>query len=158
MMIMLSHGWVSSALFLCVGVLYDRYHTRVLKYYGGLVQVMPIFASVFIFFTLANIGFPGLSNFVGEMLCFIAIFERNFFVAFLAVGGTLFGVGYSMWLANRLLFGPLRVVSAAYHDLTLVDLVIFTPFVFLTLLMGIYPKLFLDTSYVSVLGIMSIYL
>ena len=158
LILMLGHGIVSGALFLCIGVLYDRYHTRVLKYYGGLVQVMPIFASLFIFFTLANIGFPGLSNFVGEMLCFIAIFERNFFVAFLAVGGTLFGVGYSMWLANRLLFGPLRVVSAAYHDLTLVDVVIFTPFVFLTLLMGIYPKLFLDTSYVSVLGIMSIYL
>jgi NADH-quinone oxidoreductase subunit M len=93
-------------------------------------------------FTLANIGVPGLSNFVGEMLCFIAIFERNFFVAFLAVGGTLFGVGYSMWLANRLLFGPLRVVlSAAYHDLTLVDLVNFYSVCFLDTINGYLPEI-----------------
>jgi NADH:ubiquinone oxidoreductase subunit 4 (subunit M) len=159
LILMLGHGIVSGALFLCIGVLYDRYHTRVLKYYGGLAQVMPIFATIFIFFTLANIGFPGLSNFVGEMLCFIAIFERNFFVAFLAVGGTLFGVGYSMWLANRLLFGSLRVsYIGAYHDLTLVDYVIFIPFIFLTLLMGIFPKIFLDTSSFSILSIISVYL
>jgi proton-translocating NADH-quinone oxidoreductase chain M len=159
LILMLGHGVVSGALFLCIGVLYDRYHTRILKYYGGLVQVMPMYAVCFIFFTLANIGFPGLSNFVGEFLCFLAAFERNFFASFLAVSGTLFGVGYSMWLANRLLFGNLRIkYIGAYNDLTLVDYIIFLPFIFLTLLMGLYPKVFLDTAYCSIFGILSVYL
>lgn len=89
--LMLGHGVVSSALFLCVGVLYDRYHTRIVKYYGGLMQVMPNFSLFFLFFTLANIGFPGLCNFVGEFLCFLGAFERNAVASFFLFNGDFRG-------------------------------------------------------------------
>lgn len=145
--LMLGHGVVSSALFLCVGVLYDRYHTRIVKYYGGLMQVMPNFSLFFLFFTLANIGFPGLCNFVGEFLCFLGAFERNAIASFLCLMGTFGGVGYSMWLANRLVFGQLRVkYISTFTDLSLLEYFIFLPFIFLTLVLGVYPSIILDTA------------
>jgi proton-translocating NADH-quinone oxidoreductase chain M len=145
--LMLGHGIVSSALFLCVGVLYDRYHTRIVKYYGGLMQVMPNFSLFFLFFTLANIGFPGLCNFVGEFLCFLGAFERNAVASFFCLMGTLGGVGYSMWLANRLVFGQLRAYYiSTFTDLSLLEYFMFLPFIFLTLVLGVYPSIILDTA------------
>ena len=102
--LMLSHGIVSSALFLCVGILYDRYHTRLLKYYGGLAQYMPFFTFFFLIFTLANIGFPGSINFLGEFLIIIGLFKYNIFVSFFMTFSVILGACYAIWLFNRLFF------------------------------------------------------
>lgn len=108
--LMIGHGVISSALFFCVGVLYDRYHTRLLHYYSGLTQVMPVFSSLFFIFILANIGFPGLSNFVGEMLIFVALFQSNIVILILAATSIVIGAVYSMWLFGRVNFGTLKIV------------------------------------------------
>jgi NADH-quinone oxidoreductase subunit M len=94
--LMIGHGIVSSALFFCVGVLYDRYHTRAIKHYSGLVQTMPLFAIFFFMFTLANMGFPGTSNFVGEFLIFVGIFNKNMFILVLAASSIVLGAIYSI--------------------------------------------------------------
>lgn len=94
--LMIGHGIVSGALFFCVGVLYDRYHTRLLKYYSGLAIVMPLFASIFFIFTLANMGFPGTSNFVGELLIFIGLGQTNTMVLILAALGIVLSAVYSI--------------------------------------------------------------
>ena len=109
--LMLSHGIVSSALFFCVGVLYDRYQTRMLQYYGGLAKVMPYFSVCFFFFTLANMGFPGTSSFIGELLILIGIFETNAIVMIFAATGIVFSAIYSIWLFNRIIFGSIKVKS-----------------------------------------------
>lgn len=106
--LMIGHGIVSSALFFCVGVLYDRYHTRLLRHYSGLVQVMPLFAIVFFIFTLANMSFPGTSNFVGEFLIFVGIFHKNSFILVLSASGIVLSAVYSIWLFNRVTFGTLK--------------------------------------------------
>jgi NADH-quinone oxidoreductase subunit M len=108
---MLGHGVVSSALFLCIGILYDRYHTRNILYYGGLVQVMPIFSVFFLIFTLANIGMPGTVNFVGEFLVLIGVFKFNTTVAVLASIGMILGAVYAIWLYNRIMFGQIASLS-----------------------------------------------
>lgn len=107
--LMLSHGLVSSALFLSIGVLYDRYKTRIIKYYGGFVQVMPIFTLFLLFFVLSNIGFPGTSNFIGELLVLLGIFQLNIFTAFLATISMVLGAAYSIWFINRISFGLLKI-------------------------------------------------
>jgi len=106
--LMLGHGIVSSALFFCVGVLYDRYHTRSLKHYSGLVQVMPLFCIFFFLFTLANMSFPGTSNFVGEFLIFIGLFANNSFIMILAATSVVLSAIYSIWLFNRICFGTIK--------------------------------------------------
>jgi len=152
MMIMLSHGWVSSALFLCVGVLYDRYHTRLVKYYQGLTQAMPLFAIVFTFFSMANLGFPGTSSFAGEFMSLAGAFEANVTVAILAAIGTVLGAAYSVWLCNRVLFGPLQTeVLSGYSDLVRREAAVFAPLIFMTLWMGIYPEVFLQPMHLSIL-------
>jgi len=115
--LMLSHGIVSTALFFCVGVLYDRHHTRLLKYYGGLAQVMPIYAMFFFFFTLANMGFPGTSNFIGELLILVGIFEKNSTIMFLSGTGIVLSAIYSIWLYNRIIFGSLKLQYFSYKSL-----------------------------------------
>ena len=109
--LMIGHGVVSSGLFFCVGVLYDRYQSRMLQYYGGLASVMPYFSVFFFFFTLGNMGFPGTSNFVGELLILIGIFETNAIVMVFAATGIVFSAIYSIWLFNRIIFGPVKVES-----------------------------------------------
>ena len=104
----LSHGFVSGALFLCVGVIYDRHHTRMIKYYGGLVHTMPIFAGLFLVFTMANIALPGTSSFVGEFLILVGAFQSNPSVCFFTSTGIILGGAYSLWLFNRLRFGNLK--------------------------------------------------
>ncbi|GAY67616.1 hypothetical protein CUMW_257980 [Citrus unshiu] len=107
-LLMLSHGLVSSALFLCVGVLYDRHKTRLVRYYGGLVSTMPNFPTIFFFFTLANMSLPGTSSFIGEFLILVGAFQRNSLVATLAALGMILGAAYSLWLYNRVVSGNLK--------------------------------------------------
>jgi len=142
---MLSHGIVSAALFLCVGVVYDRMHTREIAAYGGLVHRMPRYAFVFMFFTLASVGLPGLSGFVGEFLVLLGAFKVNTWVAFLAATGLILGAAYALWLYRKIIFGELTKDSLkAILDMNRREVVVFLPLVLLTLWMGIYPGSFLD--------------
>jgi NADH-quinone oxidoreductase subunit M len=142
---MLSHGIVSAALFLCVGVVYDRMHTREIDAYGGLVHRMPRYAFVFMFFTLASVGLPGLSGFVGEFLVLLGTFKVNTWVAFLATTGLILGAAYALWLYRKIIFGELTKVSLkAILDMNSREVVVFLPLLLITLWMGIYPNSFLD--------------
>lgn len=149
-LLMLSHGLVSSALFLCVGILYDRYKTRIIKYYSGLVQVMPIFTIFFLFFSFANLGFPGTSSFIGEILVLIGTFQVNRTVTFFATIGTILGAAYSIWLFNRISFGSLKLnYIEAFQDVSRREFWILLPLTFLILWMGIYPNSFLNEIHFS---------
>ena len=155
-LLMLSHGIVSSALFLCVGVLYDRHHTRLLYYYKGITQVMPLFSAIFLLFTMANISLPGTSSFVGEFLILVGTFQENSLVATLACTGVVFGAAYAVWLYNRVAFGPLSTLYIkAYYDITKREFVIFIPFIILTILMGVYPEIFLAPMHATVENLVS---
>nr|YP_011008414.1 NADH dehydrogenase subunit 4 [Syringoderma abyssicola]WBP70385.1 NADH dehydrogenase subunit 4 [Syringoderma abyssicola] len=143
----LSHGFVSSALFLAVGVLYDRWHSRVVKYYGGLVHTMPIFISIFLFFTMANLGLPGTSSFVGEFLLLVSAFEADTTACFFAATSMILGGGYSLWLFNRVAYGNIKLPGL---DLNFREFMIFLPLIMGTLIMGIYPNLFLQPMHAAV--------
>ena len=148
---MISHGIVSAALFLCVGVIYDRMHTREIAAYGGLVNRMPLYAFVFLVFTLANVGLPGTSGFVGEFLTLIGTFRVNTWVATLATLGTILSAAYALWLYRKVIFGKLEKPSLFnIKDIGWREMVILAPLVVLTILFGIYPKPVLDISSVSV--------
>jgi NADH-quinone oxidoreductase subunit M len=142
---MLSHGIVSAALFLCVGVVYDRMHTREIAAYGGLVHRMPRYAFTFMFFTLASVGLPGLSGFVGEFLVLVGTFKANTWVAFLATTGIILGAAYALWLYRKVIFGELAKDSLkSILDMNRREIAVFLPLVLITLWMGIYPSSFLD--------------
>jgi NADH-quinone oxidoreductase subunit M len=148
---MISHGLVSGALFLCVGVVYDRMHTREIAAYGGLVNRMPFYAAVFMLFTMANVGLPGTSGFVGEFLTLIGTFKVNTGVAFFATIGVILSACYALWLYRKLVFGKLEKPSlAGIKDMGWREMVIFAPLVVLTILFGIAPKPVLDMSAASV--------
>ncbi len=148
---MLAHGFVSGALFFIIGMLYDRYHTKILTYYGGLARVMPIFAVFFLFFAFANIGFPGSGNFIGEILTFVGIFEYSPFTVIICLLSTIGATGYSIWLLNRVIFGELKTAYIKYFmDLTVLEQQILLPLVLLTLVLGVYPTPVLDTTYISI--------
>jgi len=148
---MISHGIVSAALFLCVGVIYDRMHTREIAAYGGLVNRMPLYAFVFMIFTLANVGLPGTSGFVGEFLTLIGTFRVNNWVATLATVGTILSAAYALWLYRKVIFGKLEKPALfAIRDMGWREAVIFAPLVILTILFGVYPKPVLDISSASV--------
>jgi proton-translocating NADH-quinone oxidoreductase chain M len=151
MLLMLSHGIVSSALFLCVGVVYDRHKTRIIKYYSGLTVKMPLFSITFLFFILANMGFPGTSSFVSEFLVLMGAFKSNVFITTLAATGVIWGAGYSIWLYNRVAFGNIRTSHIDnFHDLERRECMVFVPCILLVLLMGIYPEIFLNAMHVSI--------
>jgi proton-translocating NADH-quinone oxidoreductase chain M len=151
MLLMLSHGVVSSALFLCVGVIYDRHKTRIIKYYSGLTVKMPLFSIIFLFFILANMGFPGTSSFVSEFLVLIGAFKSNVFVTVLATTGVIWGAGYSIWLYNRVAFGNIRTSHISeFSDLDRREFMVFLPCILLVFLMGIYPEIFLNAMHVSI--------
>jgi len=142
---MLSHGFISAALFLIVGVIYDRMHTRDIDAYGGLVVRMPVYALVFMLFTMANVGLPGTSGFVGEFLTLVGIFQVNTWVAMVATSGVIFSAGYALWLYRRVVFGDLIKESLkAITDMTRREKAIFAPLVVMTLLLGVYPSLITD--------------
>lgn len=147
----LSHGFVASALFLIIGVIYERCGTRLIYYYGGLATVMPLFVFVFLFFTLANIAFPGTSSFVGEFLVLMGSFNTNITVTVFGATGIVIGGAYSLWLFNRISYGNLKIqYISTFIDLNLRELVIFTPLIFGTLWVGVYPNFFLTTMHMSV--------
>ncbi|MFN4311432.1 MAG: NADH-quinone oxidoreductase subunit M [Ferrovibrio sp.] len=142
---MLSHGIVSGALFLCVGVVYDRLHTREIARYGGLVNNMPKYAFVFMLFTMANVGLPGTGGFVGELLTLVGAFQANTWVALIATSGVIFAAAYALWLYRRVVFGELTKADLkALVDLSPREIAIFAPLVIMTLWMGIYPAPFFD--------------
>jgi NADH-quinone oxidoreductase subunit M len=148
---MVSHGIVSAALFLCVGIVYDRMHTREIAAYGGLVNRMPLYAFVFMVFTLANVGLPGTSGFVGEFLSLIGTFRVNTWVATLATLGTILSAAYALWLYRKIIFGKLEKPSLFnIKDIGLREIAIMAPLVILTIVFGVYPKLVLDISSASV--------
>ena len=142
---MISHGIVSSALFLAIGVVYDRFHTRLLKHYGGLVHFMPIFITTFLFFSFANAALPGTCNFVGEILLFIGIFQKNAIITIFACSGIVLSGAYSLWLFNRIAYGNVKLQY--FHnivDLKERELHIFLPLIFFTLILGIFPNFVLN--------------
>jgi NADH-quinone oxidoreductase subunit M len=148
---MISHGIVSAALFLCVGVVYDRMHTRQIAAYGGLVNRMPVYAFVFMVFTLANLGLPGTSGFIGEFLTLLGTFRVNNWVTTFATLGTIFSAAYALWLYRKMIFGKLEKPSLSrIKDLGWREIVILAPLVVLTIVFGVYPKPILDVSAVSV--------
>jgi NADH-quinone oxidoreductase subunit M len=152
---MFSHGIVSGALFLCVGLVYDRVHTREIDAYGGLVNRMPLYAAAFMVFTLANVGLPGTSGFVGEFLTLLAAFKVNTTVALFATLGVILSAAYALWLYRRVIFGPLEKRSlAGILDLGPREIIIFAPLVALTVLFGVWPAPVLDTSAASVAALM----
>jgi NADH-quinone oxidoreductase subunit M len=155
---MVSHGIVSGALFLCVGVVYDRMHTREIAAYGGLVNRMPAYAAVFMVFTLANVGLPGTSGFIGEFLTLLGTFKVNVPVATLATLGVILSAGYALWLYRKVIFGRLEKPSlAGITDLGYREIAIFVPLVALTILLGVYPKPVLDVSAASVTALVESY-
>jgi NADH-quinone oxidoreductase subunit M len=148
---MVSHGIVSAALFLCVGVVYDRMHTREISAYGGLVNRMPLYASVFMVFTLANVGLPGTSGFVGEFLTLLGTFKVNPWVAGLATTGVILSAAYALWLFRKVIFGKLEKPElAGIRDLDFREITCLAPLVVLTIFFGLYPKPLLDMSGASV--------
>lgn len=148
---MLSHGIVSGALFLCVGVVYDRLHTREIARYGGLVKNMPKYAVVFLFMTMASVGLPGTSGFVGEFLVLLGAFRDNTWVAFLAATGLILGPAYALWLFRRVVYGKLvKADVRAMFDLNTREVAIFLPLIVVVLWMGVYPNSFLNVTSASV--------
>ncbi|MCQ0969812.1 NADH-quinone oxidoreductase subunit M [Paracoccus sp. TK19116] len=155
---MLSHGFISGALFLCVGVIYDRMHTREIDAYGGLVNRMPAYALVFMFFTMANVGLPGTSGFVGEFLTLIGVFRANTWVAFVAASGVILSAAYALWLYRRVTLGSLIKESLkTITDMTPREKWIFAPLIAMTLLLGVYPRLVTDVTGPSVAALLQNY-
>ncbi len=149
--LMISHGLVSGALFLCVGVIYDRMHTRRIDAYGGLVRQMPVYAVIFLIFTMANVGLPGTSGFVGEFLALMGAFRASPWAAGLAATGLILSAGYALWLYRRVVFGSLEKESLrTLPDLSSRELATLVPLVVLTIFFGIYPAPILDLSSASV--------
>ncbi len=156
-MLMLSHGLVSSALFLCIGILYDRHKTRIVKYYSGLVQVMPIFVIFFMFFTFANIGFPGTSSFIGEILVLLGSFQINTTLTFFSAISMILGAAYSIWLLNRISFGVLKTqYFNKFQDISRREFWILFPLVVLILWVGIYPNILLEEIHLSVYNLVEL--
>ena len=144
---MLSHGFISGALFLCVGVIYDRMHTREIDAYGGLVNRMPAYAAVFMFFTMANVGLPGTSGFVGEFLTLLGTFRVNTWVATVAASGVILSAAYALWLYRRVTLGQLIKESLkSITDMTPRERWIFIPLIAMTLILGVYPRLATDVT------------
>ena len=148
---MISHGLISAALFLCVGVVYDRVHSRMISSYGGLVHVIPKYAVIFMIFTLAALGLPGTSGFVGEILILIGAFQKNILVAVLASLGVIFAAAYMLWLYKRVIFGKINNNELKkIYDLNKTEIFILSSLAFLTLFFGFYPEPLLRTVDISV--------
>jgi NADH-quinone oxidoreductase subunit M len=155
---MISHGIVSAALFLCVGVVYDRMHTREIAAYGGLVNNMPFYALVFLIFTMANVGLPGTSGFIGEFLALVGTFRVNIPVAALATTGVILSACYALWLYRKVIFGALeKPALAGLRDIGAREILVLAPLVILTILFGVYPKPVLDMSAASVAQLLENY-
>ena len=148
---MISHGFISGALFLIVGVIYDRMHTREIAAYGGLVVRMPAFALIFMLFTMGNVGLPGTSGFVGEFLTLAGVYQVSTWVAFFAAFGVILSACYALWLYRRVVFGDMIKESLkTIKDMDRREKLIFAPLVVATILLGVYPAIVLDITGPSV--------
>jgi len=148
---MISHGLISAALFLCVGVLYDRVQSRLISSYGGIVNILPKLSLVFAIFMLGALGLPGTSGFVGEILILLGAFQKSFLVAILASIGIIFGAAYMLWLYKRVIFGKLEKIELKeLKDLNLSEGIVLFSLAVLVLFFGFYPNLILDTAHISV--------
>jgi NADH-quinone oxidoreductase subunit M len=155
---MISHGFISGALFLCVGVIYDRMHTREIDAYGGLVKRMPAYALVFMLFTMANVGLPGTSGFVGEFLTLVGVFQVSTVIGLLATTGVILSAAYALWLYRRVVLGDLLKESLkTISDMTTRERAIFAPLIVMTLLLGVYPSLITDIIGPSVEALLTHY-
>jgi len=153
---MISHGIVAGALFLCVGVVYDRMHTREIARYGGLVHKMPKYAVIFMFFTMATIGLPGTSGFVGEFLILVGTYQVSTWTAALATTGVILSAAYSLWLYRRVVFGEMvKEDLKTILDVNKREIAIFTPLILVALWIGVYPEPFLNVMHASVLNLMA---
>lgn len=139
----LSHGFVASALFFIIGIVYDRHKTRVLKYYSGLVHLMPLYSAIFLFFTMSNIGLPGTGGFVGEFLILLGSIKVNTVSTFFSGLGVVLSSCYSLWLFNRIVYGNLKTqYSISFIDLNKLELLVFMPLILGTIFMGLVPEIF----------------
>jgi NADH-quinone oxidoreductase subunit M len=153
---MLSHGVISAALFLCVGVVYDRMHTREISRYGGLVHRMPVYSAMFMVFMLGSVGLPGTSGFVGEFLILVGAFQANIWVAVLATTSIILGAAYMLYMYRRMIFGRLTKDDLkAMLDLSPREIAVLAPLIVATLWMGLYPAPFLDVMDASVANLIS---
>jgi NADH-quinone oxidoreductase subunit M len=148
---MISHGFISGALFLCVGVLYDRVHSRQINDYGGVVNTMPIFAAFMVLFAMANSGLPGTSGFVGEFMVILASFKANFWFAFLAATTLILGAAYSLWMVKRVVFGDIANDNVRQlEDVNAREFVILASLAVMVLFFGLYPAPLIDVMHASV--------
>ena len=155
---MISHGLVSAALFLCVGVVYDRMHSRLINTYGGLVSIVPKYSILFMLFTLAALGLPGTSGFIGEFLILMAAFKDNFLVAVIASLGVIIGAAYMLWLYKRVFFGDLTNSDLKKMiDLNKSEIIILTCLAIPTLFFGFYPEPLINTIEVSISNLIEIH-
>jgi NADH-quinone oxidoreductase subunit M len=155
---MISHGLVSAALFLCVGVVYERHHTRIINKYGGLVQIMPKYAIVFMVFTLGAIGLPGTSGFVGEFLILMGTFKKSFLVATIASLGVILGAAYMLWLYKRIIFGEIiNNEIKSMIDLKKFEILILFSLVIPIIFFGFYPEPLINSIEASVGNLLDIY-
>ena len=148
---MVSHGFISGALFLCVGVLYDRLHTRNIDDYGGVAEPMPYFASFMMLFAMANAGLPGTSGFVGEFLVILTVFKANFWIAFLAALTLILGAAYTLWMYKRVVFGPVILQSVkGLDDLSFRETLILSALAVMVILFGLWPAPLIDMMHPSI--------
>ena len=152
----IAHGIVSSALFIVVTLLYERYHTRIVKYYRGVTITMPIYSTLFLIFTMSNIGVPGTSNYIGEIMALAGAMEENWVVAFLASIGMVLSASYGLFLYNRVCFGGLSsYMVTAPRDVTRREMYVLAPLAMLTIVLGVWPSELIDTMHASVYGLIS---
>jgi len=148
---MISHGFISAAMFLCVGVVYDRMHSRMISDYGGVVNTMPVFAAFMVFFAMANAGLPGTSGFVGEFMVILASFKANFWFAFLAATTLILGAAYTLWMIKRVVFGDVANDNvAALTDVNGREKLMLTLLAIMVLFFGLWPQPMVDLMHASI--------
>jgi NADH-quinone oxidoreductase subunit M len=153
---MISHGFISGAMFLCIGVLYDRVHSRQIADYGGVVNTMPKFAALSVFFAMANCGLPATSGFVGEFMVILGSVKYNFWIGLLAATALIFGAAYSLWMVKRVIFGDVTHKHVAeLKDLNCREFFMLGVLAIATLYMGLYPKPFTDVMHASVVNLLT---
>jgi NADH-quinone oxidoreductase subunit M len=149
--LMIAHGIVSAALFFLIGIIYDKYGTRIIYYYGGLVKTMPLFAFYLLFFCMSNVGLPGTCNFIGELAIFSGLVDRNFIVLFISLTGVVLSILYTIFFCNRVIFGNVNLnYVLIYKDMLHKEIAIIFPLFLLTLVLGIFPDIIFDTILSSV--------
>jgi NADH-quinone oxidoreductase subunit M len=149
---MMSHGFISAAMFICVGILYDQTHSREIKNYGGVINKMPIFTAFAVFFAMANAGLPGTSGFVGEFMVILGAMKENFWIAFIAATTLILGAAYSLWLIKRVFYGDIGNAKVAnLSDIKSKDFIVLGTLASLILFVGVYPKIISDITNSSVL-------